>query len=62
MIDEFSMSYEELQYDIVKEALEDGFGQSKQNRKDRHHVQKYHLEIKQLDDIIKEQGELIMKL
>jgi len=42
---ELSMSYEELQYDIVKEALEDGVGQSKENKK-HHHVHKDCPEIK----------------
>jgi len=30
---ELSVSNEEFQFDIVKEALEDGIGQSKQNKK-----------------------------
>jgi len=46
------MSYEELQYDIVKKAL-DGSGQSKENEKDHHYVKKDRLEIAQLDEIIK---------
>jgi len=37
---ELSMSYEELQYDIVKEVVQDGCGQSKENEKDHHHVKK----------------------
>jgi len=59
---ELSVSYEELQYDIVKKALEDGIGKSKQNKKHHYNVYKDHLEIKQLDDIILEQEELIIKL
>jgi len=59
---ELSVSKEELQFDIVKEALEDGIHQSKQNKKYHHHVQKDRPEIKQLDDMIQDQEKLIIKL
>jgi len=54
VVPQLSMSYEELQYDIVKEALENSGGQSKKN--------KDHLKIKRLDDLIFVQDELILKL
>jgi len=53
---------EELRFDIVKEAVKDGIGQTKQHKKHQDDVHKDRLEIKQLDDIIQDQEELIIKL
>jgi len=62
VVAELVVSNEELEYDIVKEALQGGVGQPKENNKDHHQGHNDRLDIIKLGDIILVQEDTIKEL
>jgi len=63
VVAELLVSNEELEYDIVKEALEGGGGKPNENKKkDHHHVHKDRLDLLKLRHIILVQEDNIREI
>ena len=62
MVAELAMSNEELEYDIVKEAVQGGVGKPNENKEDHHHVHKDRADLLKLRHIIQVQEDSIREL
>ena len=62
MVAELAMSNEELEYDIVKEAVQGGGGKPNENKEDHHHMHKDRADLSKLRHIIQVQEDSIREL
>jgi len=62
VVAELEMSNEELEYDIVKEVVQNGSGKPSENKEDHHHVHKDRADLLKLRHIIQVQEDSIREL